>query len=493
MVSIGHSGGEQPLSSVSSAHTVPFFHKSYKEARVYGMFLAGGVSALSLRVVSAACRIFSEALADTYFSMAQTEFARGRNAPVTYFGFTDALIDFSYNGCVLPPPSDTELNALRAHYGTKIIDDWLHIGTEKMPLIRERLTRREKKMCFGASLDFIKQYLAQTRLGIPPMASVLRNCSRYVMGAPKEAQVTHIFYSALDRTRFRKEEDNWMSFISNQRATEECKWTVMQCHWLLKECPTMCDPIWQKIAALKARVNERAWIFRNEILSNELSVVARNSFRYMIGAPKKAEVVLPRLKKEEDNRIIFLSTQRTKEECKWTVRQCDHLLEECPTMSCDPIWQKMAVLEAQIDERASILRKEIIYNRISVVARARQHCHTIIGNQLGLQIDFVRAYVLDEMLPDFHPGFSHSLEELSDGCYLVGFDLNSRGHAISLVKTNREYFLYDSNCGTLVFETNAIAENLCDLWRSFCVENGVSTLSFFLCSPVDELPHGQVL
>ncbi len=401
MVSIVNSGGEQSLSSVVSANTVPFCDKSYKGARVCGMFLAEGVNGLSFLVASTVCRIFSETLADTYLSRARTAFKRGFTQSLTYFTFGDALIDFSYNGCVPPPPSDTELNALRAHYGTDVIDRWLHIRTEKIPLKDEKLTRIEEGICLGASLDFIKQYFEKTRLEMPPLEAIRRNSSRYVMEAPKEAQITQIFRSALDLT--------------------------------------------------------------------------------------------PLLEKERNQINLFLE-KRAREELEWRTMQGDQALQECHTISDDAFLERVAALQAQLDERTRIFRNEVISNQISSAVRIRQQYHTIIGNQLGLQIDDARIYTLEEMLPGYDPEFRQFLEELPEGCYLGGFYSENKTHAISLVKTNGKYFLYEPNFGTLVFEKNAIAKQLWNLWRSLYFENEVSTLSFSLCSPhEDELPHSQVL
>ncbi len=397
MVSITNPREEPSLSSVFPATTEPFCDKSFKGARVCGMFLEGGVSALSFLVVSAVCRIFSGALADTYFSMARTEFARGFNAPVTYFRFTDALIDFSYNGCVLPPPSDTELNALRAHYGTDTINNWLKIGTEKMPLKKEKLTRIEEGICLGASLDFIKQYLEKIRLDMSPLEAIRRNSSRYVMGAPEEAQVTQIFYSALD---------------------------------------------------------------------------------------------LATLKKKEYNRINHLLEERKRVAHQWSTSKKNQETEQARTMPSHAIRQRIAELKVEIDKRSRIFRDETLSDEISAMARIRQQQHTIIGSQLGIQIGPARIYVVEKMSPDYRTKFSQFLGELSFGCYLGEFDSERLGgldserkrHAISLVKTNREYFLYDPNFGTLVFERNTIAEQLWDLLESFCSQNGLSKLSFSLCS-----------
>jgi hypothetical protein len=178
---------------------IPFCDMRCKGVRVLGQFVGRTLYALVLLVVSLVCRIFSKDLASIYFSMANVQSERGGSALDAYLRFGSSLIDFSYNGCMLAPSSDTEQNALRARYGSQAIDPWLQVGTEEIPLKLEKLKRAEGGICLGMSFDFIKQYLQEIQRGVSPMQAVREISSRYVTGAPDSAQLAQIFYRALDR------------------------------------------------------------------------------------------------------------------------------------------------------------------------------------------------------------------------------------------------------------------------------------------------------
>lgn len=188
------------INPIIKINSTPFCDTSCKGIRVFGQFMGRSLYALSLLIASVACRVFSRDLACTYFSMARTQFNRGGNALVAYYMFGERLIDFSYNGCVIAPSSDTEQNALKSRYGSDVIDQWLRIGTEEIPLKLEKLKSEEEGICLGMTLDFIKHYLQQIQAGLSPMEAIRKISSRYVTGAPDQAQLAQIFFSALDPT-----------------------------------------------------------------------------------------------------------------------------------------------------------------------------------------------------------------------------------------------------------------------------------------------------
>ena len=58
----------------------------------------------------------------------------------TYMKHEDEIVNFSYNGCVIPRAAETEEMALRARYGSKVIDQLLQIGTATIPLDQKSST-----------------------------------------------------------------------------------------------------------------------------------------------------------------------------------------------------------------------------------------------------------------------------------------------------------------------------------------------------------------
>lgn len=258
-----------PLIKINST---PFCDTSCKGVRVFGQFLGRSLYALGLLIVSVACRIFSRDLAHMYLSMASFQFNRGGNALVTYFKFGEKLIDFSYNGCVIASSSDTEQNALRARYGSNTIDRWLQIGTEEIPLKPEKLKRAEQGICLGMTLDFMKEYLQQIQLGVSPMEAVREISARYVTGAPDEAQLAQIFYSALDSTHVIEREWARLDAAREQQRTDTLRWFDEQREQILA-LPR--EQILERLTQVQTQCNERLNTFRFDALSNKIKAIAR--------------------------------------------------------------------------------------------------------------------------------------------------------------------------------------------------------------------------
>lgn len=271
----------------------PFCDRSCKGVRVVGQFLGRSLYALSLLMVSVACRIFSRDLAQMYLSMAKTQFNRSANALMTYLKFGEKLIDFSYNGCVIAPPADTEQNALRSRYGSNTIDRWLRIGTEEIPLKPEKLRRAERGICLGMTLDFMKEYLQKIQIGMSPMKAIREISSRYVNGAPDKAQIAQIFYLALDSTHVIKGEWARLDAAKERQRANTLQWIdeqQKQIHGLPRK------QIFKTLAQLQTEVNKRLNSFRFNALANKIRAIARidaqrdeivgNQFGLQIGPPR---------------------------------------------------------------------------------------------------------------------------------------------------------------------------------------------------------------
>lgn len=332
-------------------NSTPFCDKSCKGIRVFSQFLAGSLYSLALLIISVACVAFSKSLASTYLSMAQTEFDRVSRALYTYLKFGDQLIDFSYNGCSLAPASDTEENAIRARYGNEAINHYcLEIETREIPLKREKLERVDRGICFGMSLDFMKQYFGEIQMGNSSIEAIRKISSRYVEGAPDEAQLAHIFYSALHEN-VQIESDELMRVLENKRQE------ILQ--WEEGEIPHQVAQEYEK--------------FKGERLAK-------------LGSIKQMEFKL----------------------------------------------------------------------------------RAIISKQFRLYSQPVRLFYSDDKLStDCDPQLNLLLEKLPEGCYQGLFSSRGdSGHAIVLIKSKNEYFIFDPNFGTLAFERNAIGPKLWDLGKS---------------------------
>ncbi|MGB7977747.1 MAG: YopT-type cysteine protease domain-containing protein [Chlamydiales bacterium] len=239
---------------------------------MFGQFLGRILYALGLLIASVAYRIFSRDIACTYFSMASTQFNRGSNALVTYCQFGEKLIDFSYNGCVIAPSSDTEQNALRARYGSNAIDQWLRIGTKEIPLKPEKLKRVETGICLGMTLDFLKQYLQQMQAGVSPMEAIREISSRYVTGAPDQAQLAQIFYSALDSTHVIEKEWAHLDASMEGQRTDTLRWFDQQREQIRA---LSREQILERLTQVQTQCNERLNNFRVDALSKKIVAIAR--------------------------------------------------------------------------------------------------------------------------------------------------------------------------------------------------------------------------
>ncbi len=108
----------------------PFSELCCQGIRVYGECVVRNLYALALLVVAAVCYIFSEVLAESYFASACYQSDRQFCMFNTYMDYGSSVINFSYNGCKAVLTAETEEEALRNHYGSDVIDEWLKIGTD---------------------------------------------------------------------------------------------------------------------------------------------------------------------------------------------------------------------------------------------------------------------------------------------------------------------------------------------------------------------------
>lgn len=269
---------EYPLFKINST---PFCDTRCKSIRVFCQFLGRSLYALALLIASLVCQIFSKNLACVYFSMASIQFNRGANALSSYYKFGEALIDFSYNGCIIASPSDTEQNALRARYGSNEIDQWLQIGTEETPLRLEKLKRKEGGLCLGMTLDFIKQYLQQIQHALSPMEAIREISSLYITGASDKAQLAQIFYFALDSTHaIEKECAQLSAFMENQQADAlRCLDEQQKQIFAIKPSAltfgNQTNQILEKLTQLKTQYNERLNKLQSDAISRRLLAMAR--------------------------------------------------------------------------------------------------------------------------------------------------------------------------------------------------------------------------
>lgn len=363
----------------------PFCVTSCKSIRVFCRFLGQSLYALGLLIVSVACRIFSRDLAHMYLSMARAQFNQGGNALITYFKLGARLIDFSYNGCVIAPSAETEQKALRARYGSDTIDRWLQIGTEEIPLEPEKLKRVEHGICLGMTLNFVKQYLQQIQASVSPIEAIRKISSQYVTGAPEEAQLAQVFYSALDSTHLIERE--WARFDAT-------------------------------------------------------------------------------LEREEKANLQWLKNQQ----------------DSIRTLPRDRILKELSNLETQCDERLNSFRCKALSNKITTIANIEAKRAEIVSSKFGLQMGAPRIYAHEEISTKNDSEFSKFLEELPYGCYIGGFRAKECAHAVTLIKSvDSQYFFFDPNLGTFVFEAHEIAEKLWNISKSFYLKNGMCSLSFSSC------------
>ncbi len=178
--------------------TTPFCDKSCKGIRVWGEFVGRVVISLAYLVVSVVCWIFSRDLFEVYYSYAYHQCDMAFSITSAYMDYEEAVVNFSYNGCVITRAAETEEQALRARYGNQVIDELLQIGTDTIPLDRKKLERVRNGVCLGMSLDFAAHYLREINSGTKPAEAVRKVSGRYTAGAPDEAQLAQIFHEALD-------------------------------------------------------------------------------------------------------------------------------------------------------------------------------------------------------------------------------------------------------------------------------------------------------
>lgn len=258
--------------TVNSSSSTPFCDKNCKAVRVIGKFLKGNVYALALLIASLVCRIFSKKKSEILYSMAGFQFNKGGHCLTSYFNYKSALIDFSYNGCVIPPSSSTELNAIRRRYGSDVVDYWLQIGTEEIPLKLDKIKRAEHGVCLGMSLDFIEQYLLRIKAGCLPLDAIREVSSRYVNGAPEKAQIAQIFYIAVCSAQLIAKEKIRLDHLLNENESKIKLWLKEQ-QDEARKLPS--DQLSERLNAVSLELKTRLKDFKEKGLSMKICGIAQ--------------------------------------------------------------------------------------------------------------------------------------------------------------------------------------------------------------------------
>lgn len=172
--------------SSSAIETTPFCEKSVPLLRVTAFFLKENLMALVNKIISLVVWIFDTELSYYYANLADFQFHQATYCLSTYLCFGSTVIDFALNRV-----------AKIEEFTIEERNRWLSIATSEIPLRTENLKPKQDGFCLGMSLDFLSEYLQLIKKESLPLDAVKAISPRYVMGPPKKAELTQIFYEAL--------------------------------------------------------------------------------------------------------------------------------------------------------------------------------------------------------------------------------------------------------------------------------------------------------
>jgi hypothetical protein len=169
------------------------------------------VQAIFFKIAAVLIWICSSRLAHRFNSWGNYYCSRALFPLIAFTQYGRQVIDFAVNTSKRIKELDEtyKIDALEKMYGHKAIASWSKIGTQEIALQREKLAPREmmkEGCCLGMSFDFIDHYLQEITAGKTPIDAVKAVAPRYAEGAPDEAVLGQIFYSALDISRAREKQ-----------------------------------------------------------------------------------------------------------------------------------------------------------------------------------------------------------------------------------------------------------------------------------------------
>jgi len=159
-------------------------------------------TAFFYKTISWSSWIFSQRVSHHFDSLANYRLKLALRRPITLWVFGSKIIDFTTNTSTRIKEIDeqNEIDALKKLYGDHVIARWLETETQDVRLYQKNLARLEIAQdgcCAGMSWDFISHYWKEIEKGNAPIDAVKAIAHRYREGAPDEAQLAQIFYTAL--------------------------------------------------------------------------------------------------------------------------------------------------------------------------------------------------------------------------------------------------------------------------------------------------------
>jgi hypothetical protein len=251
--------------------------------------LCKSLYALSMVIRSVATLFFDRDHSYTYLSTAYAAFFQGANPIFNYYEFGKRVVNFSYNGCVIARSSDTELNALNARYGSQVVGQWLTIGTKEIRLNTKKLKRVEDGTCIGMSLDFAQRFLQSLQNRTLASDAIRLISSRYITGAPDQAQLAQIFSKALDMTEVESIKRDRIAQMTKE-TTEELEREAHRIAGEVAKTPPFeeavfknrFDPVKKKILAQ----NKRKMIQENIAIDSKRLKIIGEQLGLQVGNPE---------------------------------------------------------------------------------------------------------------------------------------------------------------------------------------------------------------
>lgn len=205
MHSLSHSTLRE-LNSFGESPKTPYYKQRFQVLRMTGNTLFHRISSIFFLVISTFFYLFGSNLSGYYRSLSTYHLYRSKNPSITLRRFPGRVIDFSINVSArgVPPllGGESELDGLKRIYGGEEIDRRLAWKPPfNFTINSKKIKRPQGGFCAGGSAHFAFSYLKKLEEGKTPIEALEEIAPIYSNGAPVTAQLSQVFYGAIDREK----------------------------------------------------------------------------------------------------------------------------------------------------------------------------------------------------------------------------------------------------------------------------------------------------
>jgi hypothetical protein len=209
------------------SHSISFYDKNFKAARVFGSACNNLITALFLQIIATACKIIGHNEGHNHYSQQAFHKLILSGHLFTYGLYGKSVINFSTNltGHAVPLKNENtnEQNELKKLYGLRFETMLQAANDTTVPIDKKRLDYypSDRGVCLGASLDFLSRYEQMRKQGHFPLEAIKQISSLFIEGATKEAQITQLLQKAQDQKELARQKGENQEKTVKELETEQ--------------------------------------------------------------------------------------------------------------------------------------------------------------------------------------------------------------------------------------------------------------------------------